>query len=232
MEAAVRTLERKVNRIIDDEMKKTSAEIDADLVMECSYALLRFEKEDRYVISEEYAERAKSEIIAAVKGRGRLRMTRTARALLVAAVILALTVVSVFGIYCAVKYDIIRFGDHSELILHGGKLKKIGELTVGYIPEGYTIREEVWEPYEIRITYNNGADDLIISKISMAENVYVGINTEFEEPTEIEYDGIDYLLHGDNEHGYGIIFNENSMLYNVCGVESPEELLRIARSID
>ena len=50
--------------------------------------------------------------------------------------ILALTVISVFSLHYAVKYDIIRFGDHSELILHGGKLKKVGELTVGYIDLG------------------------------------------------------------------------------------------------
>ncbi len=232
MEAAARTLEQKLNRIIDDEMKKTSAEIDADLVMECSYALLRFENEDRYVISEEYAERAKSEIIASVMGNGRLRMTRAARALLVAAVILALTVISVFSLHYAVKYDIIRFGDHSELILHGGKLKKVRELTVGYIPEGYTVREEIRETYGITIIYNKGTDDLIISKDSMVENVHVGVNTEFEEPTEIEYDGTDYLLHGDREHGYGILFSDAGILYKVSGVESPEELLRIARSID
>ncbi|MCR5781989.1 MAG: DUF4367 domain-containing protein [Clostridia bacterium] len=230
MEAAVRTLEQKLNRIIDDEMKKTSAKIDADLVMECSYALLRFENEDRYVISEECAERAKSEIIASVRGNGRLRMTRTARALLVAAVILALTVISVFGIYCAVKYDIIRFGDHSELILHGGKPKKVEDLEIGYIPEGYTVKQEIREPYGITITYNNGADDLIVSKISMSKNDYIGINTEFEEPTEIEYDNIDYLLYGDNEHGYGVMFNKNGFLYRVF-FETPEELLRIARSI-
>lgn len=231
MEAAARTLEQKLNRIIDDEMKKTSAEIDADLVMECSYALLRFEKEDKYVISEEYAERAKSEIIAAVKGKGRLRMTRAARALLIAAVILALTVISVFSLHYAVKYDIIRFGDHSELILHGGKLKKVRELTVGYIPEGYTVRQEIREPYGITIIYNNGTDDLIVSKKSMSKNVYIGINTEFEEPTEIECDNIKYLLYGDKEHGYGLMFNKNGFLYQVR-FETPEELLRIARSMD
>lgn len=231
MDAVFRSLERKLNLIIDGELEKPSSRVDTDLVMECSNALLRFEKEDKYAISKQTAENEVADIITKVTGRGKIRMTRTARTLLIAAVILALTFISVVCLQRTTGFDLTRFGDHSEYTFFGVGKVKVGTLTAGYIPEGYTLREETGDRYGIIKTYNNGEYDLIISKNSLSQ-AQININTEFEDPTQIEYDNVVYLIFGDREHGYGVDVSKNGFFYWVVGSEEPEELLKIARAME
>ena len=232
MEAVFRSLERKLNLIIDGELEKPVSRVDTDLVMECSNALLRFEKEDKYAISKQTAENAVADIITKVKGRGRVRMTRTARTLLIAAVILALTFISVVCLQRTTGFDLTRFGDHSEYTFFGAGKVRVGTLTAGYIPEGYTLREETGDRYGIIRTYNNGEYDLIIKKDSLVSQAQIMINTEFEDPTQVEHDNTEYLIYGDREHGYGIDFSKSGFLYGVFGSEEPEELLKIAEAME
>lgn len=47
MKEKVRSLEEKLNRIIDEELKKDVSQIDDQLIMECCDGLLRMDNADR-----------------------------------------------------------------------------------------------------------------------------------------------------------------------------------------
>ena len=52
MEENMRSLERKLNQIIDDELKKNIPQIDTELIMACCDGLLRIDDIKRYTVTD------------------------------------------------------------------------------------------------------------------------------------------------------------------------------------
>lgn len=228
-DATARELERSLNGIIDSELSKPVSQTDADLVAGCVDALLRFEPEGRYAMPAGRRERNIAAVLRPARGKGFAGMSRAAKALLIAAVILVLSLITAFCVHYAVKYDLINKFFYSEIHMSGLRVEPVEKLDTGYIPNGYVLANVIKEKELINYTYNNGHDNLIISKESYDGTVQ--INTEFEEPTRIDEGGVEYLIFGDKEHGYGVMFSENGWLYNVIGKESTYELLKIAKGL-
>lgn len=86
MEENMRSLERKLNQIIDDELKKNIPQIDTELIMACCDGLLRIDDIKRYTVTE--SEVKDSIAIICKKPKEIIGFMRPLRILLIAAIIL------------------------------------------------------------------------------------------------------------------------------------------------
>lgn len=229
MDGSARSLENTLNRLIDDELKKDTENSDDELVLACCDGLLRLDDVERYVITEKQVEDKLREIADGKKLKPAKKISKTVKVMLTAAIIALLLVGAVFGI-SEYKYSIIKHADHSTISFNSPKKKIKGELTVGYIPEGF----ELVDNYDSNsICSKSYRKDNSFFDISVETTVKeYDINTEYGDAKTISVDNIDYIVYGEETHGYGIIWKENDYVYALSsGDIGGAELLKIAESI-
>ena len=96
-------LERRLNDIIDSELVKNTENMDVALVSGCVDDLLLFEPSRKYRIDDEKRIENITGVIRKVRGNGYIRITRAARAMLIAAVILAV-LIGISRLYLGMHY--------------------------------------------------------------------------------------------------------------------------------
>lgn len=227
MKDTISSLERKLNKIIDDELEKGVSQIDDELVMECCDGLLRLENVDRYMITESEMRKSIDSIVGK-KPKTVIKLSKHIKILLIAAIIVILLAVGSLG-YAQYKYNIFNFSDHSTVVFNRLGNKKVDDLEVGYIPEGFTLTYECNKKYECSKEYVKGNDSFTVSKQSYDDKV--DINTEHNNLRETQIDGIDYVEFGEAEHGQGIVWEKDGYQYVITGSISSRELFKIALSI-
>lgn len=129
MKETIRSLERKLNKIIDDELQKDISKIDDRMVMECCDALLRMDDVNQYMITEA----KKNELISTIvgkKSKSVRRMMKPIKILLIAAIIIVLLAVGSLG-YAQYKYNIFNFSDHSIINFSHTENNKVNDLKTG-----------------------------------------------------------------------------------------------------
>ena len=156
--------------------------------------------------------------------------TKTVKVMLVAAVLTAL-LLTAFVIPSSREYIIDNFEIFSRYkITENNKNSVSGEITVGYIPEGF---ELVNEQSSSKIIIYNYVDSKgqIIDIIKSSSSIEVDFDTEnirFED--EIINDK-KYTYYLDvNNSGY-IVWNENDYVYQIHSAISKDELLKIAETV-
>ena len=228
MKETIRSLERKLNKIIDDELQKDVSQIDDRMVMECCDALLRMDDVNQYMITEA----KKNELISAIvskKSKPVRRIMKPIKILLIAAIIIVLLAVGSLG-YAQYKYNIFNFSDHSIINFSHTENNKVNDLKTGYIPDGFVLNSESKNKYEYTKEYAKDNEFFIITKLTTYNEI--NINTEYKDGTVKQIDGIDYIVYGDVEHGQGIVWEKNECQYTVSGNLSSQDLLKIALSVE
>ncbi len=110
--------------------------------------------------------------------------------------------------------------------------KKVKDLTVGYIPEGFSLTEEVRQKVIWINAYYKG--DLFLNVTKKAVPSEINIDTEFNGSKIITNNGIEYIVYGDFKEktgGKGIMWVANDYMYHVSTNTTEEEMLKVAFSV-
>lgn len=156
--------------------------------------------------------------------------TKTIKVLLVAAVLCAL-LLTAFVVPSSRKYIIDNFDVFSRYkITENNKNSVNGEITVGYIPDGFELEssENQFKHIYYRYTSNNN-QEFVISKFSSIMEVYLDTETGNIEIINI---GEKVYSHYVDENNYNyLVWNENDYIYQINGTISKDEILKIAETV-
>lgn len=220
------SLELSLNNIIDTEIQKIKEEQNTSLISECVDALLRMEDCEKYKLSHE---KLNDNIQKILNGKRNKHISKTVRIILAAAIIALLAMFGVFG-YAQHKYNIIDFGKYSRITAQE-KVKEVGKnITVGYVPEGFTLSNEKHNKHYTTFEYMNG--NKMFNVIIQAYTNMNTLNTEYGSLREIRKNGKEYYAFGEETYGAGILRIEHDLLYTVCGNIPEDEMLKIASSVE
>ncbi len=156
--------------------------------------------------------------------------TNTVKVMLVAAVLTAL-LFTAFVIPSSREYIIDNFEIFSRYkITENNKNSVNGEITVGYMAEGFELENEQVSSKGIVNDYTDSSGRIItITKTS--SSIEVDFDTEFETVENILIDEMIYLYHvDDTNYGY-LVWNMNDYVYQIHGSISKDELLKIAETV-
>lgn len=156
--------------------------------------------------------------------------TNTVKVMLVAAVLSAL-LLTAFVIPSSREFIIDNFETFSRYkITENNKNSVNGEITVGYIPEGFKLSEQGEYSKTIYSKYIS-LDEKVFTINKYSSSIEVDFDTEDMSTKEIAYNGITYICGADlYGHSY-VVWNANDYVYKIDGNISTEEILIIAKSI-
>ena len=156
--------------------------------------------------------------------------TKTVRVMLVAAVLWAL-LLTAFVIPSSREFIIDNFDVFSTYKLTESNDNSVnGEITVGYIPEGYELDSSAVQDKHIFYKYvSNDNNELIISKL--ASSIKVDFDTETGNIENIDISGQTYIFYVDENNYNYLAWNENDYVYQINGTISKDELLKIAETV-
>lgn len=156
--------------------------------------------------------------------------TKTIKVLLVAAVLCAM-LLTAFVVPSSRKYIIDNFDVFSRYkITENNKNSVNGEITVGYIPDGFELESTVVEDKHLLCNYTSKENrTFIISKFSSSNEVYLDTETGNIEIINIDEKIYSYYV-DENNYNY-LVWNENDYIYQIDGTISKDELLKIAETV-
>ena len=126
-------------------------------------------------------------------------------------------------------WSIFTFSDFSTVLFSQSDHKRVNDLKVGYIPEGFSLNYESNNKFERSKEYVKGNDFFTVLKQSNGNRI--DINTEYKIYKVTQIDGIDYVEFGEEEHGQGIVWEKDGYQYVMTGNITIDELFKIAISI-
>ena len=157
--------------------------------------------------------------------------TRTIKVMLVAAVIFAL-LMTAFVIPSSRKYMLDNLNHFSRYkVTENNKNSVDGEITVGYIPEGFELTDKVYQNKLIYYQYNSKENNFF-SICKYSSSMEVDFDTENYISEEIIVDDIKYVYCQGNESVNNIVWTENDYVYRIDGTLSKDELMKIAKTIN
>ncbi len=140
----------------------------------------------------------------------------------------------------AVRMPIIRltekiYTEFSEILFENEDNievpQKIEEVYVpAYIPEGYSLKEEVNDMRSMHFFFYTNEEEQEISVEQMTFNVHMAVDTEGIKTEEITIKGMSGIIY--SKRGLtSIIVNDNRYVHFISGYESREELIKIVESL-
>ena len=156
--------------------------------------------------------------------------TKTVKVLMIAAVLSAL-LLTAFVIPSSREYIIDNFDIFSRYQITEPNDNSVnGEITVGYIPEGFELEATVAKDKHILCNYlSKNSEFFMISKFS--SSIKVEFDTEQGQIENIIIDGKTYTYFVDKDNYNYLIWNENDYVYQIDGSIPKEELLKIAKTV-
>lgn len=175
--------------------------------------------------------REMKKIINSIDGKKRLHFTKkTARAILVAAIILALAVTA-FAIETSHNYDLNPFNIYTEFSVDSENGNKdIDEISLHYIPDGYSLEYESLIDSQIVYEYTDENSNWFNVQI-FKTNTVSNLDTEKYECSTTEINGTEYILFRDGEEYKGVVCNKEGYYIIVAGTMNSDELLDIAENV-
>ncbi len=156
--------------------------------------------------------------------------TKTVRVLLVAAVLAAL-LLTAFVVPSSREYIIDNFDVFSRYQLTEANDNSInGKITVGYMPEGFELVNKQVSSKNIILDYNNSSGK-IINIIKSSSSIKIEFDTETGSLENIIIDEKTYTYYVDTNNCVYLVWNENDYVYQICGLISKDELIRIAEKL-
>lgn len=154
----------------------------------------------------------------------------TARAILIAAIIMAIATVTLAA---TVGKDFIvqKFKDHSTYsVVNVSDVKNVGDIEIGYIPEGFENNKNISNESFQLLSFSDNTHWINVWKKRMTYELTYETEHKTEEYIKInEYKGIYY--ENSNSHYSGIIWNDGKFIYTIEGDIAKEELIKIAENI-
>ena len=166
--------------------------------------------------------------LAAHVRRGKYRrLTRTAKIILVAAILALLAALSAVAVREA-RILLIDHGVGSYLDVEKRTGTISEDITLGYIPEGFHLTEEYSSAHVKTKSYYN-SDGLFFNITKMASYAVGDINTEGIVPQRKEINGIEYIISSDDNGTVMVWISEKTKcLYSIDGNIDESELFQIA----
>ena len=156
--------------------------------------------------------------------------TKTVKVLVIAATLTAL-LLTAFVIPSSREYIIDNFDIFSRYkITENNKNSVNGEITVGYIPEGFKL---VDKQSSSKITTSNYSDSNmnIITITKFSSVMELDFDTEIGVTKNIISNGKTYIYYSDNTNYSYLVWNINDYVYQIHSFLPKEELLKIAESV-
>lgn len=159
------------------------------------------------------------------------RLTKRATVALIAAIFIVTMTVTAFAIPVTRDYIIHKLFDHSTYTVVDGEDNEVGEITIGYIPEGFEKTYEHISTEEINYYYLSEKTNEWVNIKVMPLDEKIDIDTEHQEPEFISLGGIEYVLFNNN-YALGCLWNDGEYTYLIIGNVSREMIFNIAQSIE
>ena len=155
---------------------------------------------------------------------------RTARAILIAAIIMAIATVTLAA---TVGRDFIvqKFSDYSTYnVVDSSGVKDVEDIHIGYIPKGFELENiEKGEHYEY---YNYKTEQKWINVYKSEIDSEVSFDTEAKNGVQIIIKNYKAMYYSNEETEFnGVVWNDGTFIYRVQGNIKKEELLRISENI-
>lgn len=156
--------------------------------------------------------------------------TKTIKVMLIAATLSAL-LLTAFVIPSSREFIIDNFDIFSRYKLTESNNNAVnGEITVGYIPEGFKLTNEQESARTMMNDYyNSNGEFFIISKSSSSTEV--DLDTEIGITERVIVNNISYSYYVDKENYNYLVWTKNDYVYHVNGTISKDELLKIAETV-
>ena len=157
--------------------------------------------------------------------------TNTVKVMLVAAILSAL-LLTAFVIPSSREYFIDNFEIFSRYkITENNKNSVNGEITVGYIPEGFKLSEQGEYSKTIYSKYIS-LDEKVFTINKYSSSIEVDFDTEYSKTLEVIIDNVIYTYSISKSGMYNIMWIKNDYLYQIDGQLSFEELIEIAKTVN
>lgn len=154
---------------------------------------------------------------------------KTIKILLIAAILLALTATTVFAIPAFREFAIKKFSDHFEFsVVDVQKAKKVKELSVNYVPNGYEMVDEVVDSV-IYKEYENENYRFCVRKYEIDGDF--GLDNEQYVIEQIKINNMDAVYYYLEDEYRGVLFNDGKYAFIVDGNINKEELVKIAQNV-
>ena len=159
-------------------------------------------------------------------------LTTKSTVVLVAAILIFAMAITAMAIPYTREFIIEKFFDHSTYTVVGGEYSEIGDIEIGYIPEGFEKVDEYNGKSSYRINYKSkDANDWFDIRVSQNTR-QVLFDTEKYKADELKYNSQTYICYYDKElNHYGLIWNKDTYIYRIAGSIDIEQEIRIAESI-
>ena len=156
--------------------------------------------------------------------------TKTVKVLMIAAVLSAL-LLTAFVIPSSREYIIDNFNIFSRYQLTESNDNSVnGEITVGYIPEGFELVDKQTSSKSIVYNYENKTN-MTITIIKYSSSYKVEFDTEKGCVENLNIDGESYVFYIDANNYHYLIWNKNDYVYQIDCKLPKEELLKIAETV-
>ena len=156
--------------------------------------------------------------------------TKTVKLLLIAAIVSAFFLTA-FAIPSSREFIIENFDIFSTYTISEPNDNSVnGEIEVGYIPEGFGLKETSVDRNGVMYKYVFG-ENITFKITKHASSVKVDFNTENVETENIVVNNITYIYCLDENKNSTIIWNKNDYIYRIDGQLSKEEILKVAESV-
>jgi len=157
-------------------------------------------------------------------------ITTRATVLLVAAILIFAMAVTAMAIPYTREFIIEKFFDHSTYTVVGGEYSEIGDIEIGYIPEGFEKDYEYYgDNYYVVSCASYSFDNWVNIRISLA-NQEIYFDTETYDTEILTIDNQTYTYHHSDSTN-GLIWNDGNLVYKISGTIGFEEMLQILHSI-
>lgn len=154
----------------------------------------------------------------------------TTKAIIAAALISSMTITA-FAIPQSREFIIKKLFNHSVYVIKDtSDAEFVSSITVGYIPDNFTLKEKYESDDVYSCEYWNGDNFVVIFKYTLDNKI--NFNTEKYKYTEIEINNISYILYDLESDSCGVIWNNGGYIYTIKGNISSEELIKIASKIE
>lgn len=157
--------------------------------------------------------------------------TRTIKVMLVAAILCAL-LLTAFVIPSSREFMLDKFDIASRYkITENNKNSVDGEITVGYIPEGFEF--DSFNKFDKHTTFKYISDDgEFFTIFKYSSSMEIDFNTEHFDSEEIMFDNVKYVYCKGNLDVNNIIWTKNDYVYQLEAPFGKEELLKIAKTVE
>ncbi len=159
------------------------------------------------------------------------KYTKNTTRVIVAAALISSMTITAFAIPQSREFVVKKLFNHSiYTIKDTSNAEFVSSITVGYIPDNFTLKEKYKSDDVYSCEYWN--EDKFVAVFKYTLDNKINFDTEKYEYKEIEINNISYILYDLETDTCGVIWNSRGYIYTIKGNISSEELMKIASKIE